>query len=229
MRRSCRDLVLLSLVDSSCFSFAIGCSGKVPLMVKGLLLLVSRVQLPPHSLGFVSNTLSQDCKYARGQGTDPWMPGMKSLEDPVTPDRLWPELTRRRSDVGTICCLLWPEYPAEYNIVTEQNISSGSVLQAVIRILLTVCQPGAWPILSILLWLFWKFERLSAVSLGQLMDTRSLTFGNVSILVLTPQTQRLYFYPCPRIFFLKASRHSVCPENELNTCYLQHSLCELPD
>ena len=153
---------------------------------------------------------------ARGQGTDPWrlMPGMKSLEDLVSPDRLWAELTRRRSDVGTICCLLWPEYPAEYNIVTEQNISSGSVLQAVIRILLTVCPSGAWPILSILLWLFWKFERLSAVSLGQLMDTRSLTFGNVSILVLRLRDYTFTLVRVSSSWKLHVTV-SVCPENEL--------------
>ena len=57
-------------------------------MVKGLLLVVSRVQLPPIS-ALSQIPRSQDCKYgARGQGeTDPALMSaeMKSLEDLVSP------------------------------------------------------------------------------------------------------------------------------------------------
>ena len=59
---------------------------------------------------------------------------------------------------------------------------------------------------------------MSAASLGQLMDTRSLTFGNVSILVFVDSEIILL----QNIFFLM-SHFSVCPENEFNSCYLQHS------
>ena len=88
----------------------------------------------------------------------------------------------------------WDCYTAPYllcllccGIAGCNQDSINNVCRLVVRMVLD-------PISSILLWLFWKFEGLSAASLGQLMDIRSLTFGNVSILVVL-WTLWFYFWP----------------------------------